>query len=86
MNDSIVFQLSNPYRRKTMAWSRYEKYKVVTTVGQALQLGASWADLLRYMSSQGHLIVSQASNPKRYGTMAWGRHEKYKIATTVCQV
>ena len=44
-DDSIVFQASNPKRRRTGAWGRYEKYKVATTVGQARQLSATAKDL-----------------------------------------
>ena len=42
---SIVFQASNPKRRRTEAWRRYEKYKVATTYGQARQLGATARDM-----------------------------------------
>ena len=42
---SIVFQASNPKRRRTEAWRRYEKYKVATTYGQARQLGATSRDM-----------------------------------------
>ena len=42
---SIVFQASNPKRRRTEAWRRYEMYKVATTYGQARQLGATSRDM-----------------------------------------
>ena len=43
--DSIRFLERNPKRQKTAAWERYETYKVATTVGDALKLGATLVDI-----------------------------------------
>ena len=43
--DGIRFLACNPKRQKTAAWQRYEKYKVATTVFDALKLGAMPKDI-----------------------------------------
>ena len=55
-DDHIVFQASNPKKRRTGAWDRYERYKVATTVGQARQLGATAQDL-RHDAQHGFATV-----------------------------
>ena len=44
-SDAICFQACNPKRRRTAARERYEAYKVATTVGEALELGATPVDI-----------------------------------------
>ena len=44
-DDAIRFQECNPKEWHTAAWHRYEKYKVATTVGDALNLGAKSVDI-----------------------------------------
>ena len=44
-DDAIRFQEWNPKKQHTAAWRRYEKYKVATTVGGALNLGARSVDI-----------------------------------------
>ena len=43
--DGIRFVTRNPKRPRTAAWQRYEQYKVATTVGDALKLGAMRCDI-----------------------------------------
>ena len=43
--DGIRFVTRNPKRPRTAAWQRYEQYKVATTVGDALKLGAMRFDI-----------------------------------------
>ena len=43
--DGIHFVARNPKRPRTAAWQRYEQYKVATTVGDALKLGAMRRDI-----------------------------------------
>ena len=43
--DGIHFVTRNPKRPRTAAWQRYEQYKVATTVGDALKLGAMRRDI-----------------------------------------
>ena len=40
---------------------------------------------LELVFDRNDLIVFQANNPKRRRTGAWGRYERYKVATTVGQ-
>ena len=44
LDELIRFQACKPKRRRTAAWERYKKYKVATTVGDALKLGATGVD------------------------------------------
>ena len=44
-SDGIHFVTRNPKRPRTAAWQRYEQYKVATTVGDALKLGAMRRDI-----------------------------------------
>ena len=44
-DELIRSQACNPKQCGTAAWERYEKYKVATTVGDALQLGATVVDI-----------------------------------------
>jgi len=43
--DKIVFQQDNPKAPKGTAFARYEKYKVATTVDDALRRGAALGDV-----------------------------------------
>ena len=78
---SIVFQASNPKRRRTEAWGRYEKYKVATTYGQARQLGATARDMQSdvhhgFASVGDHLgqpaATNEATNEGQLGTTEEG--------------
>ena len=40
-DELIQLQACNPKRFRTATWERYEQYKVATTVGDALKLGAT---------------------------------------------
>ena len=44
-DEIIRFQACNPKRQRTAVWARYEKYKVATTVDDALKLGATGVDV-----------------------------------------
>ena len=57
--DLLTFQAANPKRQRTCAWSRYERYKVATTVGHARELGATSEDL-RHDTQRGFATVTPA--------------------------
>ena len=54
-DELIQFQACNPKRCRTAAWERYAKYKVATTVGDALKLGATVVKIkARFEAVIGH--------------------------------
>ena len=69
--DRLTFQAANPRRQKTGAWSRYESYKVATTVGQARESGATSEDL-RHDTQRGFATVAPALGRPRQAVGAPG--------------
>lgn len=50
----VIFDAANPKRDGCRAHARYERYKAATTVRQAMDLGAQWADIA-YDFSKGYM-------------------------------
>ena len=58
----VQFDQENQKKAGTKAWKRYEEYKSATTVGEAIDLGASREDLLNDLN-RSFLTVTVSSTP-----------------------